>query len=98
MKQSKKNRKGYNPNVGFIGNAEVRVSNYLFSRKKLRTAYQHAKPIADRLMSNEVSGHYIESKKLTKFLKNRDLTFSKKTFASAIYFLANSSVGAAFLR
>ena len=79
MKQSKKSRKNYNPNVGFIGNSEVRVSNYLFSRKKLRTAYLHAKPIAERLLNKEVSGHYSESKKLTKFLKNRDLTFSKKT-------------------
>lgn len=79
MKQSKEKQKSYNPNVGFIGSAEVQVSNYIFSTKRLRTAYQHAKPIADRLMNNEVSGHYIESKKLTKFLKNRDLTFSKKT-------------------
>ncbi len=77
--QSKDNQKKYNPNVGFIGNAEVQVSNYIFSTKRLRTAYQHAKPIADRLMTNEISGHYTESKKLTKFLKNRDLTFSKKT-------------------
>ncbi|MBD65774.1 MAG: hypothetical protein CME62_11240 [Halobacteriovoraceae bacterium] len=80
MKQSKENRKKkYNPNLGFIGNSEVNVSNYLFSNKRLRTAYQHAKPIADRLMNEEVSNHYSESKKLTKFLKNRDLTFSKKT-------------------
>lgn len=79
MKQSKENQKSYNPNVGFIGNAEVQVSNYIFSTKRLRTAYQHAKPIADRLLKNEISGHYKESKTLTKFLKNRDLTFSKKT-------------------
>ena len=78
MKQTKKTKK-YNPNVGFIGNSEVKVSNYLFSKKRLRTAYQHAKPIAERLLNNEVSNHYSESKKLTKFLKNRDLTFSKKT-------------------
>jgi uncharacterized circularly permuted ATP-grasp superfamily protein len=79
VKQTKKNqKKKYNPNLGFIGNSEVKVSNYLFSAKRLRTAYEHARPIADRLMKNEVSGHYSESKKLTKFLKNRDLTFSKK--------------------
>lgn len=69
----------YNPNLGFIGNAQVKVANYLFSAKKLRKAYHHAKPVADRILKNEVSAHYSESKKLTKFLKNRDLTFSKKT-------------------
>lgn len=69
----------YNPNLGFIGNAEVKVSNYLFSGKKLRKAYHHAKPITDRLMKYDISNHYSESKKLTKFLKSRDLTFSKKT-------------------
>lgn len=69
----------YNPNLGFIGNAEVKVSNYLFSAKKLQKAYHHAKPVADRILSKEVSTHFNESKKLTKFLKNRDLTFSKKT-------------------
>jgi len=47
--------------------------------KKLRKAYQHAKPVADRILKKEVSTHYHESRKLTKFLKNRDLTFSKKT-------------------
>lgn len=71
----------YNPNLGFIGNAEVKVSNYLFSRSRTRKAYQHAKPITDRLLNREVSNHYNESKKLTKFLKSRDLTFSKKTAA-----------------
>lgn len=79
VKQSEKDQKKYNPNVGFIGNAEVQVSNYIFSTKRLRTAYKHAQPIADRLMKKDISGHYTESRKVTKFLKNRDLTFSKKT-------------------
>ncbi|MDP7319761.1 MAG: circularly permuted type 2 ATP-grasp protein [Bacteriovoracaceae bacterium] len=80
MKQTKKGQeKHYNPNLGFIGNSEVKVSNYLFSNQRLRKAYDHAKPITDRLMNEAISSHYTESKKLTKFLKNRDLTFSKKT-------------------
>ncbi len=80
MKQTKKGQeKHYNPNLGFIGNSEVKVSNYLFSTQRLRKAYDHAKPITDRLMNEAISSHYTESKKLTKFLKNRDLTFSKKT-------------------
>lgn len=77
---SKKNsKKQYNPNLGFIGNVEVKVANYLFSAKKLRKAYQHAEPLAKRILENDISSHYQESKKLTRFLKNRDLTFSKKT-------------------
>ena len=79
MKQTKKSKKDYNPNLGFIGNAQVEVSNYLFSAKRLRKAYLHAKPVAERILNQEVSSHFNESKKLTKFLKNRDLTFSKKT-------------------
>lgn len=79
MKKTEKKQVKYNPNIGFIGDAEVKVANYLFSAKELRKAYNHAKPIADRLMNNEISSHHVESKKLTKFLKNRDLTFSKKT-------------------
>jgi uncharacterized circularly permuted ATP-grasp superfamily protein len=75
----KKSRVSYNPNLGFIGNAEVKVANYLFSAKRMRKAYNHAKPVADRILKKEVSTHYHESKRLTKFLKNRDLTFSKKT-------------------
>ena len=77
----KKKNVRYNPNLGFIGNSEVKVSNYLFSGKRLRKAYQHAEPITSKLLSKNISNHYIESKKLTKFLKNRDLTFSKKTEA-----------------
>ncbi|MCO4754357.1 MAG: hypothetical protein KC478_07730 [Bacteriovoracaceae bacterium] len=77
---SKKNSsKRYNPNVGFIGNVEVKVANYLFSAKKARKAYQHAEPVAQRILEKEVVEHFQESRKLTKFLKARDLTFSKKT-------------------
>lgn len=79
MKNKSKSVKDYNPNLGFIGKTEVQVANYLFSAKKSRMAYKHAEPIAERLLKEEVSNHYSESKKLTKFLKNRDLTFSKKT-------------------
>lgn len=76
--RSKNSNLLYNPNLGFIGNSEVKVANYLFSGKKLRKAYQHAKPVVDRILTEEVKTHYQESKKLTQFLKNRDLTFSKK--------------------
>lgn len=77
---SKKSGKvNYNPNLGFIGTSEVDVSNYLFSKSAGRKAYDHAKPIARRILTEDVSKHYKESQNLTKFLKLRDLTFSKKT-------------------
>lgn len=84
QKASQKNSKNssarkYNPNLGFIGNAEVKVANYLFSAKKMRMAYSHAEPVAKRILDKEVKQHFQESRKLTKFLKTRDLTFSKKT-------------------
>ena len=67
---SKKNSsKRYNPNLGFIGNIEVKVANYLFSAKKARKAYTHAQPVAKRILEKEVEEHFHESKKLTKFLK-----------------------------
>ena len=79
MKKETRSTKDYNPNVGFIGQTQVQVSNYIFSARKSREAYKHAKPIAERLLKEAVANHYSESKRLTKFLKNRDLTFSKKT-------------------
>ena len=79
MKKQTRSKKDYNPNLGFIGQTQVEVSNYLFSAKRGREAYKHARPIAERLLKEEVSNHYSESRRLTRFLKNRDLTFSKKT-------------------
>lgn len=68
----------YNPNLGFIGNVEVQVANYLFSAKKTRKAYLHAEPVAKRILKKAVAQHFQESQKLTQFIKTRDLTFSKK--------------------
>jgi len=79
VKKQTRSKKDYNPNLGFIGQTQVEVSNYLFSAKRGREAYKHARPIAERLLKEEVSNHYSESRRLTRFLKNRDLTFSKKT-------------------
>jgi uncharacterized circularly permuted ATP-grasp superfamily protein len=73
------NAKNYNPNMGFIGKSEVKVANYLFSLKRKRSAHKHAKVVASRILKQDISKTYKESKELTKFLKLRDLTFSKKT-------------------
>lgn len=79
INSKKKSAVSYNPNLGFIGNARVDVANYLFSKTQGRKAYDHAKPVAHRILNQDVSKHYKESQSLTKFLKLRDLTFSKKT-------------------
>jgi uncharacterized circularly permuted ATP-grasp superfamily protein len=67
----------YNPNVGFIGQVEVKVANYIFSAKRNRSSYGHSKAVAKRILKKNVAQHYQESQRLTKFLKTRDLTFSK---------------------
>jgi uncharacterized circularly permuted ATP-grasp superfamily protein len=69
----------YNPNQGFIGNSQVEVANYLFTSKRKRMAHKHAEVVAKRILKQDISKTYKESKDLTKFLKLRDLTFSKKT-------------------
>jgi uncharacterized circularly permuted ATP-grasp superfamily protein len=67
----------YNPNQGFIGSVKVDVSNYIFSSKRRRSAYQHSKPLVRNLMNRSVSEHLKESRNLTKFIRKRDLTFQK---------------------
>ncbi len=73
----KKTKNNYDPNLGFIGKTQVNVSNYIFT-KKMRAPYRHTEALAKRILDKEVSELYRESKRLTKFLKSRDLTFSKQ--------------------
>lgn len=87
MLKNKNSQRGknvsYNPNLGFIGNSEVSVANYLFSAKRMRSAYKFSRPLVKMILEKQVSEHYKDSKKLTKFLKVRDLTFSKMTSKGA---------------
>lgn len=69
----------YNPYEGFIGERKVSVANYLFSEKDHGSGYGHSKNFVELLMARGVEEHYKRSKRLTSFLKKRDLTFSKYT-------------------
>lgn len=80
-RKSKKNGTNYCPNLGYIGSSQVEVANYLFKNshnKGLPLAYNHAQKFTDYIFKHDIKTHYENSKRLTSFLKNRDLTFSKK--------------------
>ncbi|MBY0516308.1 MAG: circularly permuted type 2 ATP-grasp protein [Bacteriovoracaceae bacterium] len=72
-------RTSYDPNLGFIGQVKVDVSNYIFSSHRRRSPYNHTKPLVKSLLNRDVSEHHSESQKLTKFIRKRDLTFQKST-------------------
>ncbi len=71
----------YNPRRGFIGPHQVNVVNYIFKDQAYlkNIGHQHTKSFAKQLMKKQVKEHFSDSKNLTKFLKRKDLSFSKKT-------------------
>lgn len=77
VKNSRKKLQPYNPNLGFIGDVKVDVSNYIFSSRRKRVPYQHSKQLAKNLLTREITTHFKESQSLTKFIRKRDLTFQK---------------------
>lgn len=77
--KNQKSSPDYNPNLGFIGNVKVDVSNYIFSSHRRRSAYSHTKPLVKALLARDVADVRIDSQKLTKFIRKRDLTFQKTT-------------------
>jgi len=68
---------GYNPYLGFIGQSQIDVANYIFSGRAKGRGHRHSENLAKFILSRSVEEQYEISKKLTKFLKKRDLTFSK---------------------
>jgi uncharacterized circularly permuted ATP-grasp superfamily protein len=81
VSKAKNQRQGvsYDPNLGFIGQVKVDVSNYLFSSRRRRSAYNHTRPLVKSLLGRDINEHHSESQKLTKFIRKRDLTFQKST-------------------
>jgi uncharacterized circularly permuted ATP-grasp superfamily protein len=75
----KKVTPSYNPNLGFIGRTKVDVANYLFSHGKKGLGHQHTENLVRHIMHQGAVKNYLQSRKLTQFLKQRDLTFSKLT-------------------
>ncbi len=71
-KAKRKKRPGYDPYRGYIGEREVRVANYLFPAGK-----QSASAPARMVLARPAREHYLLGRNLTRFLKNRDLTFQK---------------------
>lgn len=69
----------YNPNVGYIGQVQVDVSNYIFSSRRRRSAYSHTKPLVKALLARDIHDVHTDQQKLTKFIRKRDLTFQKST-------------------
>ncbi len=66
----------YEPHLGFIGDKQVRVPNYLF-RSKGGGAHFHARGIARALLSRSIEEHFRTSHRLTRFIRDRGLTFQK---------------------
>lgn len=80
MAKSKNQRRlSYDPNLGFIGQVKVDVSNYIFSSHRRRSAYPHTKTLVKNLLNRDINDLHSESQKLTKFIRKRDLTFQKTT-------------------
>jgi len=74
--QKQKGSLAYDPGFGYLGNARVSVSNYVFQSKG-RGGHPHSRELAEVLLKGDISDHYLTSIRLTKFLKQRDLTFQK---------------------
>ena len=74
--QRVKNISSYDPHSGYLGWTRVPVSNYLFQRKG-RTGYPHTKKLAESILSRSIKDQHETSLRLTKFLKDRDLTFQR---------------------
>jgi uncharacterized circularly permuted ATP-grasp superfamily protein len=66
----------YDPNLGYIGRKRVKVPNYLF-RSRTKGAHGHARGLARSLLSRSVEEHYRTSHRLTRFIRDRGLTFQK---------------------
>lgn len=77
--KNQRRNKSYNPNLGFIGQVKVDVSNYIFSSRRKNSAYAHTRPLVKALLARDVNDVHFDSQKLTKFIRKRDLTFQKTT-------------------
>lgn len=79
MSKGKQQSPTYDPNLGFIGQVRVDVSNYIFSSRRRRSAYLHTRPLVKALLARNIDDVHADGQKLTKFIKKRDLTFQKTT-------------------
>jgi uncharacterized circularly permuted ATP-grasp superfamily protein len=84
LKKSPPSRK-YLPHLGYIGNQELKVPNYLFTSKpSLGTdsaiaGYAHCRELVELVLSRPVEEQHRRNQALTNFLRKREMTFSKLT-------------------
>jgi hypothetical protein len=70
----------YIPSLGYIGNKELKVPNYLFStRTSDFRGYDHCLQLANSILNRPANEQLRNSKALTDFLRKREMTFSKLT-------------------
>jgi uncharacterized circularly permuted ATP-grasp superfamily protein len=67
----------YFPDLGFIGHQEVRVANYLFESGTGR-GHAHARRMVAHLLARTPMEHSRSSRKLSRLLEARGLTFQKQ--------------------
>lgn len=63
--------------MGFIGNFEVDVANYIFRSGGKDKGHEHAIAVVKQLLKKDVKDHYNDGQELKKLIKSRDLTFQK---------------------
>ncbi len=66
----------YIPDRGFIGRKEVPVANYLFE-SGTGQGHPHARALVNSFLRRSPSEHHRNSRRLTRFLEGRGLTFRK---------------------
>ena len=84
LKKSNSQRK-YLPHLGYIGNQELKVPNYLFTSKHGvglngdAIGYSHCRELVELVLSRSVEEQHRRNQALTNFLRKREMTFSKLT-------------------
>jgi uncharacterized circularly permuted ATP-grasp superfamily protein len=82
LKKNSFSRK-YLPHIGYIGNQELQVPNYLFTSKQGHKSepagYAHCRELVELLLSRPVEEQHRRNQALTDFLRKREMTFSKLT-------------------
>jgi hypothetical protein len=67
----------YLPHLGYIGNQELKVPNYLFGSPT--AGYAHCRELVDLVVNRSVEDQHKRNQALTDFLRKREMTFSKLT-------------------
>ena len=75
----------YLPHLGYIGNQELKVPNYLFTSRPSAgfrgdaIGYPHCRKLVDLVLARPIEEQHRRNQALTAFLRKREMTFSKLT-------------------